>query len=175
MFVPIALGVKILGAMECLNFLGSLLKLDFVMFSIESMAVLTFLLMMILDTKLNRKLFLAGFSIYKVILLCIFFLRINTQAFRGTNTLAAQNAIANVCNIVKETHDDSFSDSGYLDFSDCINQTTRMTTFVNVMFFMLAAILYVHFIMVVYTNYANSDNTEALGGCRDGEKRTGPA
>ena len=50
-----------------------------------------------------------------------------------------------------------------------------MTTFVNVMFFMLAAILYVHFIMVVYTNYANSDNTEALGGCRDGEKRTGPA
>ena len=121
MFVPIALGVKILGAMECLNFLGSLLKLDFVMFSIESIAVLTFLLMMILDTKLNRKLFLAGFSIYKVILLCIFFLRINTQAFRGTNTLAAQNAIANVCNIVKETHDDSFSDSGYLDFSDCIN------------------------------------------------------
>ena len=70
--IPVAFGVKILGALDILSLLNSIVKGDvFGLFLLLAPAVF-FVLMLINDCKRNRMLFFLAFAFYRTVLLCLF-------------------------------------------------------------------------------------------------------
>ena len=75
--VPVALGVKILGALDILNLINAaVVRFDIVTMILLLMPVIAFILMLVEDCKRNRMLFFAAFTFYRIVLLCLYFVKV---------------------------------------------------------------------------------------------------
>ena len=80
--VPVALGVKILGALDILSFVSAaLVRFDIITMILLLAPVITFILMLIEDCKRNRMLFFAAFTFYRIVLLCLYFVKVYWDFF----------------------------------------------------------------------------------------------
>ena len=94
--IPVATGIKILGALDTLNWLASIAQGNTFQMGILTLPTLTFAMMIMKDTRMARKLFFATFSLYRVILLVLFAYKVYKDIFEEP-VEDEQKAVANVC------------------------------------------------------------------------------
>lgn len=165
---PLSLGVKILGALDILSLLNSVVRVDLLMLVLMVAPVLTFVLMLVEDSKRNRMLFFIAFAFYRFVLLTLFSYKVYLD-FADEPILDEQHAVANRCNMYKEA-EGGLTAAGFTDFNDCYEKTLVLMTRINLAVLLCTNLLFLHFVLVVFQHWKNADLPESMGGVRKLER-----
>ena len=165
--MPVKHGVMIIGGIDIMMWVQYAARGDFRNFILYFVTTVTFMLMLVNDTKLHRLVYYVSFLGQKVIQqsLLLYNTVLSKYLAEDKTSYEQQAALKNYCSKVKESQGGTFEHTAYSDLDDCMQQTQQEAQRISDLTLLIVLALTVHFVLVVRQNYKNSDLPEAIGGC----------